>query len=98
MTKNTKQALGAAAIVVIGYFIWKAYQKNKASAAAPAAAAPSDENSANIVGAGRWVVGAYDASTNETYIFPEGNMGGGKRVRGRINAPQGTMFYPSSAV
>lgn len=98
MNKNTKQALGAVAIVVILALLYKQYKK-KQTAALPASTT-TDANSSNFAPTptGRWIVGAYNAATNTTYIFPEGNVNGGKSVRGSIGAPVGTPFYPSSAV
>jgi hypothetical protein len=50
----------------------------------------------NFTSSGKWVVGGYNPKTNQTWIFPEGNIGGGHYVMGYVNAPQGTTFTPTS--
>ena len=96
MNKQTKQLVGGVLIVGVLYLLYKQYQKNKAAAPAAApASTTSDSNTANIVGAAKWIVGGYDAVTNTTYVFPEGNLGGGRRIAGRLNVQQGQAFYPS---
>lgn len=98
MNKQTKQAIGFLAIAGVLIWLYKTHQKNKA-AVAPAALPQSstpDSAAANFVAATYWLVGDYDPLTNTTYVYPEGNLGGGKKIAGY--AKKGTRFQPSSAV
>jgi len=53
------------------------------------------EDSDNFDISEKYVVGGYDSNTNQTWIYPEGNIGGGHYVIGYVNAPQGTTFTPN---
>jgi hypothetical protein len=50
----------------------------------------------NFDSSGQYVVGGYNPNTNQTWIYPEGNIGGGHYVMGYVDAPQGTTFTPNS--
>lgn len=116
MKKNHKLLLGAVAVAVIGYLLYKKNKDKKAMTTTTpivGGAAPATTVAAPVAGAtagmppvmsnaqsagfgttsGMWVVGGYDPLTNTTYIFPDGNLGGGTRVTGRMNLPQGSLFH-----
>ena len=42
-----------------------------------------------------WVVGGYNESAGGTWVFPEGNIAGGRFIAGRLTAAQGTKFTPA---
>lgn len=95
---SNQKILGVVAIVGIAAFLYQRNkEKNLVIGSNTKGPVMTDAASAGFVKEGQWVVGAYDATTNETYVFPEGNIGAGKRIRGRLNVPQGTRYTPSSS-
>jgi hypothetical protein len=90
MNKHTKIILGLVGLGIVGLVV---YNMRKGKIAASAGAAMPDNNAANAAGEGLWVIGAYDAPHNRTWIFPSGNMGLGRFVTGYAG-PQGTTFRP----
>ena len=99
ISKQTQMIAGVAVLAVVAVMLYKKNKEKKALTApvvGGAAPAMTDASSAGFVKEGLWSVGAYDPATNETYVFPEGNMGGGKRIKGRLNVPQGTAYRPSA--
>lgn len=46
-------------------------------------------------GGTRWVVGG--TANGQTYIFPEGNTGGGHYINGLLNVPIGTIYTPHNS-
>lgn len=95
---NNQKILAVVAIVGVAAFL---YQRKKDKTIAAGGAKPAvmpDSSSASFApreDGGRWVVGAYDTANNETYVYPEGNRGGGKRIKGRLNVQIGTTFRPN---
>lgn len=97
MNKNLRMVISLVLTVgAVGgvVYIYKSYKKSKM----PTGGATNPEN---FIGRGSaskapkaMVVGGYNAQTNQTYIYPQGNAGGGYWVNGSVNVPQGTTFTP----
>ena len=81
MNIQTKDVLGVAAVVVVGYLIFKLYQDNKKTA-----------GFAGGLGGKRWRVGRYNPSTNQTAVVNVDNPSEVKYVTGRINTAKDTIF------
>jgi len=94
MTKQTKVLLGLSAAALVGFLLYNR-KENKPKMAAAVMPASS---SANFLPPEYYIVGGYDASNNTTYIYPEGNMGGGVRISGRLNIIQGSRFRYNGVV
>lgn len=97
---HNQKILAVVAIVGVAAYL---YQRKKDKAIAYGGAKPAVMNDASSAsfgpgeGGGSWKVGAYYPATNETYVYPEGNMRGGYRIMGRLNVPIGTRYSPRSA-
>lgn len=102
MTKQTKTIIGIAIVAGLGYWIWSRRKEGKSVIPS---LKTTDSNSSKFVGdenffnarggkPSRYVVGQYNNQTNQTYVYPEGNIRGGYWVNGTVNAPQGTIFTP----
>jgi len=100
MNKNTQTILGAILVGAVGYFLYKKYIAtpkvtkvggNMKVVEEKSFAGNQDELFSELAGQ-KMVVGGYNAQTNQTYVYPEGNMGGGYFVKGRVNVPSGTTY------
>lgn len=95
MNKNTQTILGVLVVGYVGYVVYKKFiAKPKVSIGGTIPKESSfsgDESFSGLAGA-KMVVGGYNAQTNQTYVYPEGNMGGGYYVKGRVNVPIGSTY------
>jgi hypothetical protein len=96
ISKQSKMILGIVGVTIVAAYLFQKNKENKLMAGPAKSPAMTDASSVGLVKEGQWVVGGYDSQTNETYVYPEGNMGGGKRIKGRLNVPMGTRYWPAA--
>ena len=97
MTKNTQTILSVLVLGVVGYVVYKKFIakpkviKVEGTMEKETSSFTGDEQFFNLAGQ-KMVVGGYNSQTNQTWVFPEGNMGGGYYVKGKVNAPIGSTY------